>query len=162
MLNRFARTLALCLTAAAPAAAQSTDIPPRATLAAYLSLLDAGDLDDMSLYTVGTVAFFNTWPRSVTQMANEARSIRDCGYGEVVMEVDRAVILGPRGMADCNPYFLALEGGAWKLDFVTMSEVLRFDEDGRWGFRPPNRPDTTAYGFAFAGRRFDARGYPID
>ena len=152
--------LLIAVTASARAQQSPTpyDTLPYDTLNAYLKTLEDKDATpDLPIYTRATREWKKTWKVTPAQMANEARDIKRCGDGELKTSGHYAVIRYAPGQRECSPFFFEMEEGAWRLDFLTMSRALRFNQKNRWHLVLPEKHP---YTFAFRDWRFDKNGYP--
>lgn len=138
--------------------AQNQDTP-RGVLRAYRDAMEAGVSDpDLDIYSRKTREMLASWHVSSGQMAQVARSIRDCPIDAVRRQGGRAVIRSPASAGACPPYFFVREGGRWRLDLEPMQQAIRFGQDNAWRIDLSAVP---AYRFAFRDWRFDERGFPI-
>lgn len=145
---------------AAAAALTSAGAAPLQVVAQYHAALAAGNAaPDLPIYSAATREMRKSWVVTPAQMKNELQAYKKC-------DVDREITIAGKPLAvvrykvdqrKCAPYFLVFEDGAWRLDFATMMQSIRFniDNDWRFDFKKPH-----AYGEAFADWDFDKNGYP--
>ncbi len=167
-------------------AASSDDTPERVLQKYIQSRRDHNDNPDLDIYTDETKAFFNNWTVTPVQMDNEVRFFSKCSEPETLISEshDFAVILFPLSQRKCSPYFLKKEASSWKLDFATMSKLIRFNHKMEWhlilewkenlkkqehayltqqGLVPDHvRSLLAPYLFAFVDFIYDANGYAFD
>lgn len=133
---------------------------PRETVRAYLQAMSRrNDRADLDIYTADTQALMAGWTVTPAQMDNIVKSYRGCDGAELVTSVDgaRAVIRYPMDQRQCAPWFLRLEDGVWRLDFVVMQKVVRFGRHNAWRIE---LSEAFPYSFAFMDWAFDGNGYP--
>jgi uncharacterized protein len=94
------------------------------------------------------------------QMDNVLSTYRGCSPEPARLSPDRhhSVIRYAPAERTCSPWFLALEGGTWKLDFTVKQQSIRFGRDNSWRFADGVPED---YAFAFADWSFDRKGFPV-
>lgn len=133
---------------------------PEQVVAAYHYALEKGMAQpDLDIYSRATVDLRRQWVVTPAQMRNELAAYKKCN-------IDKTVYMGTRELAvvryavdqrKCAPYFLVFEDGAWRLDFVTMMQNIRFNTSNDW------RLDMTKvlpYADAFLDWDFNKDGYP--
>lgn len=138
--------LVFLITVSTSEEAQAAD--PMTALSQYETALLVGNQKGaFALMTADSMNMFKGQPANPSRMQNEAGYIAKCkAAGKTQVKGLTAVIVFPKDRTDCTPYFLAKEQGQWKLDFATMSRVIRFDGGNNWWIDPKqNNP----YGFAF-------------
>lgn len=108
---------------------------PQDVLAKYIESRRAhNDNPNLAIFTDDTKAFFRNWTVTPVQMDNEVRFFGRCTEPETIISDDRdfAVVMFPIRQRTCSPYLLRQEGGSWKLDFATMSKLIRFNHEMKW------------------------------
>ncbi len=165
----------------------SPDDSPGDILEKYIqSRRDHNNNPDLEIFTTATNAFFHNWTVTPVQMDNEVRFFSQCHDPKTLFseEQDFAVILYPITQRKCSPYFFQKETGSWKLDFATMSKVIRFNHEMKWhlilewqnnmgtqkyarlnqGNLLPSRVKSllAPYLFAFVDYTYDINGYAYD
>ena len=133
---------------------------PVETLDAYFDAM--GDRDgrkQLDLYSEATRQMLKDWVMTPAQMDNVLRTYRSCRSEtpRISSGGSHAVIRYPATERRCSPWFLVLEDGAWKLDFVVMQQAVRFGRDNSWRFAG-GLPGP--YAFAFQDWTFDRHGFP--
>lgn len=136
-------------------------LSPEQVVEAYHTALANGNTSpDLAIYSRATQELKKQWVVTKGQMANELSTYKQC-------TVDKAVILGTKDRAvvrykvddrKCAPYFLVMENGAWRLDFSTMMQSLRFNVSNDWHF---DMRSPIPYAEAFQDWSLDANGYPF-
>ncbi len=132
---------------------------PLMVLQKYLAKLKAKNNNpNLGIYTKKTREFFNTKTSTEINMDNEIRFLSPCiNNTQTIYSFDEqfAVILDkdPLKNPTCSPYFFKKEDGAWRLDFATMADVIRFNTEMKWHFDMQNRlkNDGKYYAFGFDG-----------
>ncbi|MBA4741127.1 MAG: TPM domain-containing protein [Azoarcus sp.] len=140
-----------------PSAAAS----PLETVARYHEALREGNAaPDLPIYSRASRELRGSWTVTPAQMKNELRAYSTCTLDRVVeLEEDQPLAVVRYGVTQrqCAPYFLVYEDDAWRLDFVTMMQSLRFNIDNFWRMEP-GAP--SPYAKAFSDWRFDDKGFP--
>jgi uncharacterized protein len=116
-------------------------LPPSASpedvLHAYMETRRGhNDNPNLSIFTDETKEFFQKWTVTPIQMDNEVQAFEKCSGSETVIAKDRqhAAIIYPIKQRKCCPYLFKKEHGGWKLDFATMSKLIRFNTQEKWHF----------------------------
>ncbi|MBN1578834.1 MAG: TPM domain-containing protein [Chitinispirillaceae bacterium] len=132
-------------------AAQST---PQQTFKRYLyAAVNRIKDPDLGIYTSATRDFFRN--RVVTNAQQDAvRKFVGVTFS-LETDGDRAVVYFPDRDLTYNPFFLRRNEDGWQLDFVTMSDVIRFNHRNHWHFVSRYHP----YIFAFEKYRIDSNGF---
>lgn len=140
---------------------EESGLTPQDVLYRYLQKLENRNANpNWPLYTAATQDMMQSWTVTPGQMDNEARSLRKCGPGQLIIEDDLRHAVVRHGYQDrhCTPYFFKKEDGGWKLDLSLMGNTVRFNNKNQWRFDLSKAHD---YGFAFTDWAFDKNGYPI-
>lgn len=122
---------------------------------------------NLDIYTGSTKEFFKKWTVTEINQDNEVKFLSPCMDNKKTyysQDDNYAVMLNdPVERRKCSPYFFKKEQGKWKLDFATMSRILRFNVDMLWHFDKKERlkGEGIYYAFAFDGLTFDKNGYPF-
>lgn len=165
----------------------SPSASPEEVLQAYIETRrDHNDNPNLSIFTDETKKFFQDWTETPVQMDNEVRSFTKCSDSETVISDDQshAAIVFPVKQRKCCPYLLKKEHGGWKLDFATMSKLIRFNTEEKWHFilnwkenlgkkhyawlyQKQYLPEVVRaliapYLFAFVDNIYDYNGFPYD
>lgn len=165
----------------------SVDESPAQVLAKYIeSRRRHNDNPNLDIFTEDTKAFFRNWTVTPVQMDNEVRFFSKCAGAETIVadDQDYAVVMFPVEQRKCSPYLLRQEQGSWKLDFATMTRLIRFNHEMKWhlildwqgnmgkqkyalltqkGLLPSKvRALLAPYQFAFVDYLYDRNGYPYD
>ena len=139
--------------------ADSLTATPRATVAAYLNVMEMRVSDPaLPIYSGETKAMLSDWTVTPAQMDSVARTYRRCSIDRVFKEGNRAVVRYRLSERACAPFFLRREDDAWRLDLTMMQSAVRFGRNNAWRFDPDvGHP----YEFAFTDWRFDRNGFPV-
>lgn len=134
---------------------------PMETVMIYKLTMSAGNTDpDKDIFTKTTQEMMRHWTVTPAQQKNGAKGIEFCSQFASQLFLSKngelAVIRYPTKERQCNPWFLQKEGGRWRLDLMSMQQVIGFNQKNQYHFRNHNH----AYGFAFTDLRFDQNGYP--
>jgi uncharacterized protein len=140
--------------------AAATEAPPLQVVAQYHAALAAGNAaPDLPIYSAATREMRKSWVVTAAQMKNELHAYKKC-------DIDREIVIEGKPLAvvrykvdqrKCAPYFLVFEDGAWRLDFVTMMQNVRFNIDNDWRF---DLKKPLPYADAFEDWSFNKDGYP--
>ncbi len=132
---------------------------PEDVVALYHKALEEGNSAyDLPIYAASTQDMKKTWVVTPAQMKNEFEAYKKC-------DIDKTIILKEKSLAvvrykvdqrQCAPYFLRLEGGQWRLDFLTMMYNIKFNVSNEWHL-DMNKP--WPYGDAFLDWSFNKDGY---
>jgi len=145
---------------AAPAVRPQGLSPEDVVVAYHKALADKNASPDLDIYSRATQEMKRKWVVTPAQMANELRAYKSC-------DIDKTVYVGTQKMAvvrfkvdqrKCAPYFMVYEGDAWRLDFKTMMENIRFNIDNDWRF---DMQKALPYVDAFDDWSFNKDGYPF-
>ncbi|QQG35245.1 MAG: TPM domain-containing protein [Micavibrio aeruginosavorus] len=148
-------------TAASPSTPLSHGMSPEQVVAAYHYALSQNmGSPDLDIYSSETREMKKTWVVTPAQMRNELNAYRKCDIDQTAYIKDNtlAVVRYKVDQRQCAPYFLVMEDGAWRLDFRTMMENIRFNVSNEWHF-DMSRP--LPYADAFADWDFNKNGYPF-
>jgi uncharacterized protein len=132
---------------------------PLATVQAYLDAMSNRDArPDLPIYSEATRRMLADWTVTPAQMDNIARVYQACSPPELRRTPGsvHAVLRYPVGERRCAPWFLVLEGDAWRLDLTMMQEAIRFNHRNEWHFVPGITHD---YSDAFADLVLDDHGF---
>jgi uncharacterized protein len=148
-------------------AAQSGDTPAQ-VMRKYLRVLKSHNRNpDLEIYSKATREFFRRRTITEINMDNEIRFLDPClDKQQTLISPDGhhavQLVRPPDKHRTCPPYYLVKEEGKWRLDFATMTESLRFDQNMRWYFDKKRRLEGEGiyYAFAFDGYRLDRYGGP--
>ena len=135
---------------------------PEQTVLAYIRAMAEHNMrPDLTLYTEETRRMLAEWVTTTAQADNLVKTYRDCRALPARIDPQRqwAVIRYPVAQRQCAPWFLRREQGAWRLDLLTMQQVIRFGRSNAWHF---NLEVEHPYRFAFSDWRFDRNGYPYE
>lgn len=133
--------------------AQST---PEETFKRYLEASKKHIKDpDLDIYTDETKDFWRKWTVTNAQQDNE-RKFDNVAF-QTKIKGDYAVIYYPDKDLTFNPFFLKKSQEGWQLDFVTMSQVLQFNQNNFWILASTNHP----YMFAFEACQIDKQGFVL-
>lgn len=132
---------------------------PAQVLGHYMKTLEDNNTDpNLAIYTKDTREWKKSWSVTTSQMDNELRFLSKCSSYETKTMRSYAVIrFAPERNRGCPPYFLKKEGGAWRLDFLSMMKVIRFGSGNTWHFIPNVKHP---YRFAFTDWLIDKNGFP--
>lgn len=134
---------------------------PLATLERYLVAMSQRNLrPDLDIYSADTRKMLSGWVMTAAQADNQTKALKQCQPLGVQFSDDGqlAVIRYPIRDRQCNPWFLLLENGAWRLDLTMMQEAIRFGRSNAWLFaKGVEHP----YQFAFRDWEFDSNGFPV-
>jgi uncharacterized protein len=134
---------------------------PLATLEQYQAAMSQRNLrPDLDIYSTDTKAMLKGWVMTAAQADNQAKSLKQCDPLGVRLSDDGqlAVIRYPIRERSCNPWFMVLEDGAWRLDLTMMQKAVRFGRSNAWHFASGvHHP----YQFAFVDWEFDKNGFPV-
>ncbi len=100
------------------------------------------------------------WVMTAAQADNQAKALKQCHPLDVQFsdEGQLAIIRYPITNRQCNPWFMVLERGAWRLDLTMMQRAIRFGRSNAWHFvKGIGHP----YEFAFSDWKFDEHGFPV-
>lgn len=141
----------------------SLDDSPSDVLQKYFhSLVTHNKNPNLEIYTKQTQDFFSA--RTVTDINqdNELRFTKGCNKGKYYYTHTHAALVQPLKPRTCAPYFFKKEEGSWKLDFYTMSKVLRFNTQMMWHFDMKTKPKYLQnYEIFFQNLRYDENGFPF-
>lgn len=113
----------------------------------YTIVLKSQEREQLFPYLNGTsLSMMKTRPYSGGMMKKEAQTIAQCGKVYVKIKHKRAVLYFSSDRKMCNPYFVQLQQGHWRIDLHTMSKAIRFDHSNHWHL---NRSAKHPYIFAF-------------
>ncbi len=114
--------------------ASPADTPDRVLQKYIQSRRDHNDNPNLDIFTDETKTFFRNWTVTPVQMDNEVRFFSKCSDPQTLFSDDRnfAVILYPLTQSKCSPYFFKKEQESWKLDFATMTKLIRFNHQMEW------------------------------
>lgn len=106
---------------------------PLETVDAYIQAMDEGNArPDLDIYSKASQDMLKDWVVTKAQMRNVVRENRRCSSARYQMQGKRAVVRYDSEPGVCNPYFLIRENGRWRIDFVDMQKLIRFDENNHW------------------------------
>ncbi|KIC39041.1 hypothetical protein RA27_17960 [Ruegeria sp. ANG-R] len=132
---------------------------PYQVVEAYISAMEDQNANpDLAIYSRASQTMFQDWVVTPAQMRNVAKTYQDCPPAVTRSQGGFAVVQYPVEVRTCSPFFLHREEGAWRLDFPTMSQTIRFNQSNQW-FVARSLPEN--YKFAFAGQAFDQNGFPL-
>ena len=165
----------------------SMDDTPTDVLEKYIQSRQAHNNNpDLDIFTDRSKAFFADWTVTPIQMDNEVHAFSKCSGAATSLSADssHAVIIFPINERTCSPYLLKKEQGSWRLDFATMTRVIRFNMQNKWhlilkwkhnmgkqqhamlsqeGMLPPDVETLLApYLFAFDHYIYDINGYAFE
>ncbi len=143
------------------AVSAQSGMSPTQVVMAYHSVLQQGNASpDLDIYTKSTQAWKRNWVVTPAQMKTELNMYRSCGSGTENSDLTRgvAVVFYDSEQRTCAPYFLRLEDGMWKLDFVTMMKSIKFNVKNQFHMIPE---EWTPYFSLLSEWRFDQNGYPF-
>lgn len=129
-------------------AAQPT---PQETFKRYLEASTRHINDpDLGIYTPQSRKFFRN--RVVTNAQQDA--VRQFVGIPHSLEINGnyAVIYFPDRDRTFNPFFLCKRSDGWQLDFVTMSNTIRFNHQNKWFFASQNHPYMFAFDTCYIGK----------
>ncbi len=110
---------------------------PRDVLDKYIQSRKAHNNNpDLAIFTSETKDFFRNWTVTPVQMDHEVPFYSQCHSPQTLFSDDHkfAVILYPIKQRKCSPYLFRKEADSWKLDFATMSKIIRFNHEMKWHF----------------------------
>lgn len=142
-------------------APHSHDMSPEQVVAAYHYALSQNmGSPDLDIYSSETRELKKKWVVTPAQMKNELNAYRKCSIDQTVYIKNNmlAVVRYKVDQRQCAPYFLVMEDGAWRLDFRTMMENIRFNVSNEWHLDMA-RP--LPYADAFLDWDFNKDGYPF-
>ena len=145
----------------AVAAPRTKGMTPEQVVAAYHYALEKGITDpDLDIYSNATRTLRNGWVVTPAQMKNELKAYEKCDIDKTVYTKDNmlAVVRYKVDQRKCAPYFLVMENGAWRLDFVTMMQNIRFNVSNDWHL---DMKQPLPYADAFLDWDFNKDGYPF-
>lgn len=137
------------------------DSGPLDIVKAYHQVLADGlNAPDLEIYSQATRIMRQKWVVTPAQMRNELQTYQSCDVDKTVFIKDKplAVVRYKVDQRKCAPYFLVNEGGAWRLDFVTMMNNIRFNIDNDWHL---DMQKSLPYVDAFDDWTFNKDGYPF-
>lgn len=106
---------------------------PLETVDAYIQAMEKGNARaDLDIYSTSSQEMLKNWVLTQAQMRNVAREHRRCTGEHFQVQGDKAVVRYDPEPGVCNPYFLCLEEGKWRIDFASMQKYIRFDESNHW------------------------------
>ncbi|AGA91445.1 beta-propeller domain-containing protein, methanol dehydrogenase [Thioflavicoccus mobilis 8321] len=124
---------------------QAQGASPEKTVAAYIEAMrQQNDRPDLDIYSEAAREMLANWVVTKAQMRNVVRDHEQCRGERARIEGDKAVVRYDAEPKVCNPYFLRLEGGKWRIDFAAMQKLIRFDQHNHWHMSVPNE-----FSFAF-------------
>ena len=127
---------------------------PGETLALYLEASIRHIKDpNLGIFTDETKEFFRKWTITNAQQDNQ-RQFHGAPHS-VKIQRNLAVIYYPDKDWTYNPFFLRKGPEGWQLDFVAMSQLIRFNHRNQWHFVSRDHP----YMFAFSGYYIDKNGF---
>lgn len=134
--------------------------PEQVVTAYHYALSQNMGSSDLDIYSSETRELKKKWVVTPAQMKNELNGYRKCSIDKTVFikEGLLAVVRYKVDQRQCAPYFLVIEDGAWRLDFRTMMENIRFNVSNEWHF-DLSRP--LPYADAFLDWDFNKDGYPF-
>ncbi len=133
--------------------AQST---PEETFKRYLEVSKKHIKDsDLGIYTDETKDFWRKWTVTNAQQDNERKF--DNVPSQTKIKDNYAVIYFPDKDLTFNPFFLKKSREGWQLDFVTMSQIVQFNQKNFWMLASTNHP----YMFAFESCQIDKQGFVL-
>ncbi|MFA7276598.1 MAG: TPM domain-containing protein [Pseudobdellovibrionaceae bacterium] len=132
----------------APVPAQTSNVdakgltPEQVVESYHQSLAEGNAAANLDIFSSATQELRKKWVITKAQMRTELNTYKNCivQRSPADMETGIAVVYYEVEKRKCAPYFLVLEEGEWKLDFVTMMEVVRFNNKNEFHFvfdRPP-------------------------
>ncbi len=142
---------------------------PKAVLQRYISdvLKKHNTNPELDIYTDTTKAFFRKWTVTEINQDHEVHNLAPCMQEMTILydSRDSHAVLAVKPYEEnrkCAPYFFKKEQGKWKLDIVSMAQVLRFNQNMQFHLDKSKRLEGEAiyYAFAFDGYYFDGNGYP--
>ena len=142
-------------------APKAQGMTPEQVVTAYHYTLEKGMTDpDLDIYSKATKALRKKWVVTPAQMKNELKAYKKCDIDKTVYTTDNmlAVVRYKVDQRKCAPYFLVMENGSWRLDFVTMMQNIRFNVSNDWHL-DMKRP--LPYADAFLDWDFNKDGYPF-
>lgn len=134
---------------------------PGDVVAAYHQVLrDNNFSPDLEIYAKKTREWKRNFHVTPAQYANELSLFKKCQIEDVYIFPNKKQAVVRYRLTDntCAPYFLVMEDGAWRLDFVTMFQTIKFNFDNQWRFTEIYK---NPYIDAFDIWAFDANGFPI-
>lgn len=133
---------------------------PADIVAAYVDAMRRHDASpDLDIYSRATKDMLKTWNVNTGQMDNLVRDHQTCSAPESIVNTASSHAVVRYGVEErlCNPYFLVMENGGWKLDLTMMQNGIRFNHRNQWHFvMGADHP----YWFAFQDWRLDKHGFP--
>lgn len=136
-------------------------LTPEQVVTAYHYTLEKGITDpDLDIYSKATKTLRQKWVVTPAQMKNELKAYKKCNLDKTVYTKDNmlAVVRYQVDQRKCAPYFLVMENGAWRLDFVTMMQNIRFNVSNDWHL---DMKKPLPYADAFLDWDFNKDGYPF-
>ncbi|MBI3926229.1 MAG: hypothetical protein HY319_11865 [Armatimonadetes bacterium] len=134
---RYLTTLAiLFLSLSLGGAGESAFSSPEATLATYKDALRRGSFEDSDrCYTAEFQKFQQTDEqyrkhRSPQQLTNAFKALQSRQFSVDTVSPTRAIVRWKPADPFLNPFYLAREGGEWKLDGMFMYENIKFGKSG--------------------------------
>ncbi len=125
----------------------------------YVQAMSERNADpNLSIYTKDTREWKKEWVVTNSQMARSESSIKSCGKGTAIKSDKLAVIRYNLANRECHPFYFVFEDGAWRMDFLTMMQTIRFNHRNLWLLYRKDHP----YMFAFKDWIFDKNGFPHD
>jgi len=134
---------------------------PLSTLEQYHLAMSQRNLrSDLDIYSSDTKKMLSGWVMTAAQADNQAKALKQCHPLDVQFsdEGQLAIIRYPITNRQCNPWFMVLERGAWRLDLTMMQKAIRFGRSNAWHFvKGIGHP----YEFGFSDWKFDEHGFPV-
>lgn len=133
---------------------------PKDVVKAYLdAMAQRNSNPDLPIYTQETKQMLAGWTVTPAQMDNIVSAYRKCSPPAEFIDgqYGLSVLRYPVSERQCNPWFLRLESGSWKLDLTMMQTAIRFNHRNEWHFA---QGWPGPYAFAFADLRLDSHGFP--
>lgn len=149
--------LSLSLTTPASAAQNGQ---PADVVDAYIDAMRQHDASpDLDIYSAATKDMLRNWHVNNAQMDNVVRDHKTCSAPDSYANQAGTHAVVRYGVDErlCNPYFLVMEDGAWRLDLTMMQSGIRFNNKNQWHFVMSAKHP---YWFAFADWRIDDNGFP--
>lgn len=133
---------------------------PKDIVKAYLdAMAQRNSNPGLPIYTQATRQMLAGWTVTPAQMDNIVRAYQKCSPPQEFIDgqYGLSVLRYPAAERQCNPWFLTLENGEWKLDLTMMQTAIRFNHRNEWHF---SNGWPGPYAFAFQDWRFDSHGFP--
>jgi hypothetical protein len=131
---------------------------PAETVRAFIAAMEEGNDDpNLAVYSAASRLMLRGISASPAQMRAVVDTYNRCGIPESLIDGGVAVERYAVSARQCPPVLLFRENGAWVLDLVTASGVIRFNRKNEWHFSG-GIPE--GYAFAFTDWVLDSDGYP--